>query len=245
MKKNKNKKKIIVTIIILILLIAIGFFGFTKFSSKEENIENTNFWDYDNTNKIKICKKNSTEECQRPIYDIYNLIKIKYDNKVLNKELDRVNKETMELFEETKKSDISDSTCDSVRNKYNYRLSNEIRYANFENDSVISIAVHKVQADLCTEEVKTLSYEVFNYDKEEKRLLTQEEIKEIEQVKDEEIANTIKDATERLSKDEKKEYEIQTDYSKVLLFYSEGGGLVLAFEIPGTNFYLDNELERI
>ena len=245
MKKNKNNKKIIISVVVLILLIILGIFGFNKFSSKEQEVENKNFWDYDNTNKLKICKKNSFEDCQGPVYDYYDLIKIKYDYKVLNKELERVNKETLRLFEEAKKSDINDSTCDKVRNKYNYRLYNEVRFAPFENDFIISIAVHRKQTDLCTGEHKSLSYEAFTYDIKEKRLLTQEEIREIEQVTDEEIANTIKVATERLSKDENKEYELQNNYNDVILFYSEGGNLIIAFKIPGEDIYLDSGLERI
>ena len=242
MKKNKNSRKVIVSIIVIVLLIILGIFGFTKMNSSNDDVVNTNFWDYDNTNQLKICKKEN--DCQRPVYDIYDLIEVKYDYKELNKELDRVNKETMKLYEEAKASDVKDSTCDSVRSKYNYRLSNRVHFDNYENSYVISIAVHRMQTDLCTNETRTLSFEAFTYDKESKKLLTQEEIKESEQITDEEIAKSIKEATERLSSDENKEYELQDNYEDVIVYYGYDGEMKIAFEVPEADIYLDTVLER-
>ena len=241
MKKNKNVKKIILSIIVLILLVILGIFGYTKFSSSD-NVENTNFWDYDNTNRLKVCKKKEVD-CHRAIYDVYDLIKLDYDYKPLNKELDKVNKETMRLYKEAKESDMSDVTCDGVRNLYNYRISNTLHFDNYENDSVVSIAVHRMQMDLCTGEDRSLSYEAFVYDKETKKLLTQQEIRELEDITDEEIANAIKTATDQYAEDEKKNYELQTNYNDVIIYYGIDNEILIAFKVPGEETYLSSILD--
>ena len=243
MKQKNNKKIIIIIVIIVILLIVLAIFSFFKYNSKNKEVKNTNFYDYDNTNKIKICKTKEID-CKRPMYDTYDLIKIEYDYKVLNKELERINKETLKLYEESKKSDINDSTCDNVRNKYNYRLSNRIHFENYENNNIISISIHRIQTDLCTDETHSLSYEALTYHKESKKLLTQEEIREVEQISDEDIALTIKNATEYISKEDNKEYEIQTNYDDVIIYYGKEYNMMIAFKLPGEELYIDSILER-
>ena len=101
-----------------------------------------------------------------------------------------------------------------------------------------------MQTDLCTDETYSLSYEALTYSKKAKKLLTQEEIKEAEQITDEDLALTIKNATETLSKEENKEYELQNNYNDVIIYYGQDYNMMVAFKLPGEELYIDSILEK-
>jgi len=236
MKKNKNQtnnKKIIILIIIAVIIILLAIFGIYKLLSNGE-VKNTNFWDYDHSNQIKICKQDEMN-CHRTKYDVYNLIELKYDYQELNDALDKVNKETMRLYEESLASDINDSACDKVRSKYNYRLSNFTHYENYENDSVISIAIQRMQTDLCTTDVKSSTFETIVYDKKNHKMLTQDEFVQSVNVTRDEILSGIKEANAFIEKDENIKVPEDETYDDAVVFYGSNGDILVAYTFEGVD----------
>lgn len=230
---NKKNKIIIIGIIVLliIVLISVILLKVVKINDKEED---NYFYSFDQKYTIKICK---SDDCKVPNEIKYDLLELKNDIPELNSSIKKINNDTIKYYNETKKSKLDGEECSSVKNIYKYRNITTTYFSNYESDKYIVIAVNRIHRDLCSKENTNDSPEVYIYDKINKKIISEKEFKENENITDDLINTAINYYNE--------EYKLNcTINEKSKIYYSNEGNLIISVYDENTKSYHDIELFR-
>lgn len=244
-KKKKNKSNHIIEIIIFSLLfvvIAIVILLLWKDTNlktmtEEDVIQNLlkdevdeNGFNYTEKKKIDICK---TKECElKPL--IYSKVSHSSNQKELDKVLEQINKKEEEYYEKTLANSMKKEDCSNEKfQKYNYREYISSGTMNYENKKYISIMYYASKVNVCDDTYEEYPYIIGVYDKEKKRLTTDEELlREYNISKDSIYKKALKDM--RLEYSGVTEYPIpEKDSLNYRIYFDSEGNLT-------ANYYLNN-----
>lgn len=224
-----------IVVILGIAMIGCGILTY-NFSDliNEESKEKISLKEY---KKVSMCQ--NTEDCE--LADVeFKLIESNTKIKEVSDKIAEVNNKTKDDYEMVTSS-ITDKLegCAQVKDIYKYSSYITTNYELYENNKVISIAVNKTTQNLCTNSEETTPYDIFIYDKKNKKELTQQDIlKEIDYTEDmikEVVAEVIQsknDAGDNTITLENVFTENELVYN---LFYSDDGNLTLAYQVRKPN----------
>jgi hypothetical protein len=233
----KKIKKLIFPIIILIVAVILIVLGILFFTNKDsEEVADNLFYSYPESERktVKNCKKS---DCEIPQEDTYLQLKLNTSYKLLDEKIDSINKDTLEYYNTVSKSNTNGSNCSNVKKIYYHEKRVTTDYFNYENEYYVSIAVQRTEYNLCSNDVTRSQVEWYMYDKENDKLLTQEELIEIEDITQEEINKAITSAIDIINKEEDTEVSLQNDYSDIVLFYDYDGAILVSFYVPEMKLY--------
>jgi hypothetical protein len=233
----KKRKKLIISVIILIIAVCLIILGILFFTDKSsEEVADNLFYSYPESERktVKNCK---TSDCEIPEEDTYLQLKLNTSYKLLDEKIDSINKDTLKYYKMANESDTNGSNCSSVKKLYYHEKRFTTDYFNYENEYYVSIAVQRTEYNLCSNDVTRSQVEWYMYDKENDKLLAQEELIEIENITQEEINKAITSAIDIINNEEDTEVSFQNDYSDIVLFYDYNGEILVSFYVPEMKLY--------
>ena len=230
--KKKNKIIIVGIIILLIaVLVSIILLKVVKLNAKNDD---GYFFSFDQKYTIKICKSNDCKVSNEIKYDI---LELKNDIPELKSTIKKINDETITYYNETKNSKLDSEECANVKDIYKYRNITKTFFSNYESDKYIVISVNRIHQDLCLEKSINYSQDVYIYDKINKKIISEKEFKERENITDD-LINT---AIQYYNEDHNTKCIINEN-SKI--YYSNEGNLIISAYDEITKSYSDIELFR-
>lgn len=235
-----NNAKKIITILIIIIgisLIGIGIY-LGKNKIKPTTTQNKLTYKLIPLSEIKICKEETNCSIEQNGY-----YKLEYNTniKAIDDIVEKINEETNKYLENTKKSNTQKDTCLDTTNSYNYRTMTFTDYHIYSSKKLINITVHRKTNDLCTNKTEKSMVKTYYYDRTTNKLLSQQEVKEKEQIKLQEVEEKIKEDIEYKSNIAALPVEDQKDYQE-LFFYNEAGELNVYYKY--NDIYFNLELQK-
>lgn len=180
--------------------------------------------------EISICKDKNNCRIQQDNY--YKLI-YNTDIEILNNIIKKINSDTNKYLEETKKEKANASSCQNVKDLYNYNKMIYTNYYIYQNKDLISITVKRTKEDLCTNFQKEEGSDVYIYSIASKKVLTQKEFRELLRIDDSKIQEAIEQdikVQENLSMLPPTEQQEKTEDYQEKLFYNNDGNLLLTYK---------------
>lgn len=226
---KKNNKIIIVLIILLLVLLLSGIVVYNVFHKEEDT-----FFQYDQKYTIENCK---TDDCKMPREIKYDLLELKTEIPELDSAIETINQKTIDYYNQTKNSNLNSEVCVQVKDLYNYRFITLSFFSNYETDKYMTIAVSRQHKDMCTGEKTTDPTEVYIYDKNRKKIITDDEFRTQEKITEEIILKSI----QHYNEDNGKNCIIKND-SK--LYYSVDGELIISAYDDTSKSYYDVEIVK-
>lgn len=226
------KNKLIIVLIIVIMII-ITIFYFVK-----SNIYNNFFVDYD----LEINNCVNDNNCDINTSNTYNMISTKYKNKKIVSLINKINSETKNKYSKELKSKTSKYTeCSSVVNKYKYRYTSSLDYNIYENKKYISISIIRYNSDVCLNKQNIEQPTVYLYSKNDNKLLTQNEFKKKEKIKDEDVNDVIKRNVTYTNDIDGEQFIYENTIDKVhdrkIYYQSDGAMSVFYFQKENQTYY--------
>lgn len=184
--KMKSKKKLIIFVVIILL---VSVFGITIFVIKNNpkkpkepdkevktilsDSEDQYGFSYVNKKRLDVCKDKDNCNVVEPL-----VLTLKSESKIeeVQSIVKQINQKTEEYEKIFENSTTEEPTCQSVQNIYKHSLMPETKYEMYQNENILSMTVFRYQTNLCTREYANIPIEVYVYDKNNNKILTQEEI---------------------------------------------------------------------
>lgn len=235
MKSKDNKKKIVfaiaISILIVIAIVVALLFNLNKKST------DTSFFDYPETERKSIENCKSEENCDIWNIDYYDKLVLEKKYDVLEEKIDKINKDTEEYYNMVKKSDVNSSKCSNVKDMYNYSKRVVSNYANYENKKYLSVSVGRILYDLCEGTMEPKQIEVYIYDKNDKKIISQDEFKTKEKISDDDIYAAIKKTIKIIKNDIPEGIKLEDKYDDTVLFLDNEGNISVSFYVKVANAY--------
>ena len=160
--------------------------------SKKEEIDN---FLVKRENILNVCKE---EPCN--IYGgQYYHINYSGGIKVVETIVNNINTETRQFYEMANSSNMEDESCAPFRDLYNHSLTTFTEYFYYEDESFVSLATLRKVRNICTNKVES-EQKAYIYDKNEKKVITQEEFIAKLNITQEEIDNAIQHSLDIINK---------------------------------------------
>ena len=144
-------------------------------------------------NSYKLTDGKSIEVCINPDgclnmgTDTYANITYNIDNEDIQDTLEKVNKETEELYQKAINSDMSDPECQAYTSWYEHRYRSNMLYYSYTGDDFVSFFIQRMNQDLCVEGSEEYEYEFYYYDINKNKFLTEQEVMEKVNISDEDV----------------------------------------------------------
>lgn len=238
----KKRLLIILAIIASFALIATGvILSFPK-TQKEKPTQDD--YSIKTINSVKVC---TNPECEPPMEDYYANMIHKYDSKVLQDAIKKINKTTDDYYKEVIATDMSDANCESLRANNQYSLRILSRYNSYTTDKVITLSVQRTKINICTYEATHMLSETYVYDIENDKLLTVAETKKLLGITEEQIYNAIRASNTKLAKMENVEIETPGKFpdDQIAIFYGTDGYLYVEYFVQELNSYNQAEIGQV
>lgn len=193
--EKREKKTLIILVVLGIVSLIVGLIS--------SNVKYGQKIDYEVRN-LENCKNDF--ECDIP-YMEYRTINIKINNKSINKLVTKINKKTDELYEKSKNSNLKALVCESMKDKFKYRMIYQNIFDTYENSEIISIAIARNTIDVCNEKNNSENVEVYYYDKIKTKFLSQKDIFKRLSIKNIDIEKKIAKNVFKVNQEQKKDYK--------------------------------------
>lgn len=235
---TKKRKIIILTFIIIIIGILLLLLGILMLNSNKQttttNYEETKY-DLESIGAVNMC---DTDSCLvAATLTFYNII-YETDNEELKKAVDNINAETLQYYNSVLNSDVSDSSCAVYQADLNHSLRVMTDYYVYTKGRYDSIAVNRVVSNICTREETYSQVEAYIYDKEDKKIITQQEFKRALEITDEKIKAAVSKNIEASNQFANTDMTIDdVDLSDIVLFYNNEGNLYVSYKVTKDNSY--------
>lgn len=225
---KKTKKIIVLSItVVIIILIAIIIYNVVFIPTSTKKTEPKEMNVSIDIKNLKMCQEGV--ECG--IADIeYRKIELSNAPKKLQKIIDQINNEINESYEKSAQSTVTGAECQSVASLYQHSILSQSVVTTYEGKEVISIAVMNTEGNLCTNVSTEKELEVYYYDVQKDKLLSEEELKEKYSITDADIKTAIQESITTLnglegtnySTDNIEEYKIyiQND-GEIFIYYKQ------------------------
>ena len=244
MKKRKILKIILILLIVITLALLI-FIGYQKyFQPSKPNVISTN-----NTDSTKIekkglfetqsitynhCKKENDDNCRYADNTLRHLeLTTKYNT--LNETISKINNLIDEKINEIKQSNLDSNECSSTRDTYNYRNIYMMSEPLYESKKIIGISYEMYGVDICTNQIIEDTFDSYIYDIKSDKILTQNEILDLYNIKTTDINKTISDNLEDWNKELNTSYTLNDVDNDYKLYLSSEGNLSIYYKIKSIN----------
>lgn len=237
----KKTKKIIVTVVFILAItfLASGVYLLvSKPDNKKITKDNNKFYSMPEEKRLSI-KNCKTSICHTTETDYYDTLVVNDEYKALNEKVKKINKETKALYKMANESTTNTAQCASVKDMYYHEYRVNSVYFNYENDKYASVAVQRNIINLCANTYERKQLEWYLYDKGNKKLLTQEQFKEKEEITESAITLVINNTIQQINKDESTNIQPKVQYTDTVVFYDYQGNILVSFYIEELNTYTD------
>ena len=214
----KNNKILIISLVVIIIgIIAAIVFAF---------LPNNNF-DYKEIKEVRTCRGKGCIK-DDPAYIF--ILKENTGIKELNDKIKEFNANTTRYLNKVQSSSTeNDSSCSQeVKDKYYNSLFLENHVYRASDEKYKCIVVSNTIENVCTDEMEVMNPDVFIYSVASKKLLSQKEFKELEEITDEKIEEAIQKSLDYLGKYNDIDYDAK-DATKKTLYYEDGHVKVLYY----------------
>lgn len=230
-KGDTMKKKItsIVLFCIGLLMIGGGIF-YIVYNINQKNPLPKNSYKLTDGKSIEVCI--NPDGCLNMGTDTYANITYNIDNKDIQDTLEKVNKETEELYQKAINSDMSDPECQAYTSWYEHRYRSNMLYYSYTGDDFVSFFIQRMNQDLCVEGSEEYEYEFYYYDINKNKFLTEQEVMEKVNISDEDVKDAIRESVKGLSEITGVDYDINNIISDYHLYYDSDGNLIASYYAP-------------
>ena len=244
MKKRKILKIILILLIVITLALLI-FIGYQKyFQSSKPNVISTNNTDSTKVEKKGLfetqsitynhCKKENDNNCRYVDNTLRHLeLTTKYDK--LNENISKINNLVDEKINEIKQSNLNSNECSNARDIYNYRNIYMMSEPLYESNEIIGVAYEMYGVDICTNQTIEDTFDSYIYDIKSDKILTQNEILDLYNIKTTDINKTISDNLEDWNKELNTSYTLNDVDNDYKLYLSSEGNLSIYYKIKSIN----------
>jgi hypothetical protein len=225
---------------VVLLVIAIGcislgvFFTLQEKDTKTESIGVIDY-SYGETQTLDVCV--SSDNCSvlpaeySPL--VYNTSIIDIQNMV-----NEVNADMKKYYEEAASSTLDDASCASVRNIYKHSLLPHFDITIYESKELTNITASYLISNLCLDSVEYLPLKSFAYDKEEKKVLNQEEFKKKYDITDQEIELAIQEDINSNNSINQTQYTLDDTRSRdYVVYFDRDGNLNVSYYLDPMQMY--------
>lgn len=156
----------------------------------------------------------------------FRMITLNFDNEVVQKEIQKINDNTLKFYKRQKKSNLDGGLCtEEARKTYYHSLEIYSITDKIVNDDYIACSVIRLVRDVCSGKAEKNEPDVMIYDYKKKKLLSQEEFKAQENITDEMIYQAIQATIDYLNKGSNgMQYEFKdVDMDSLKLYYGRDG----------------------
>lgn len=202
--------------------------------NNEETHKEIKMGDSEYLNSIKTCK---TKDC---IYnENINYYYLSYDTGVseIDEIIEKINAETKNKYDKTKSSNFDSEFCKDKVDTLNISHMYNSNYIVYSNNDFITIGVIHESHDLCKNEYESLQATAYIYDRNDKKIITQEEFKKKLGIHEEQIYEAIEFSVNDMNKINNK-YKLKDNYDDVILFYASNGDLFASYQIDENSPYI-------
>ena len=230
-KGDTMKKKItsIVLFCIGLLMIGGGIF-YIVYNINQKNPLPKNSYKLTDGKSIEVCI--NPDGCLNMGTDTYANITYNIENKDIQDTLEKVNKETEELYQKAINSDMSDPECQAYTSWYEHRYRSNMLYYSYTGDDFVSFFIQRMNQDLCVEGSEEYEYEFYYYDINKNKFLTEQEVMEKVNISDEDVKDAIRESVKGLSEITGVDYDINNIISDYHLYYDSDGNLIASYYAP-------------
>ncbi len=235
---SKKNKIIIISLVFLVILAGILIFIFSRNNTSKQ------FFDYPETERKSIENCKVEEECDIWNIDYYDKLVLdkKYD--VLEEKISKINNDTEKYYEMVKKSDTKSDNCSKVKDMYNHSKRVVSNYTNYENSKYVSVSVKRIIYDLCEENLEAKQEETYIYDKNSKKIISQDEFKKKEKITDDEVYEAIKKTVKIIKDDVPEGIKLEEKYDDLVLLYGTDGDIYVSFYVKEANAYYTGTVRK-
>lgn len=229
----KREQLFMLAIIVIAVILGIGivYVIFYQMSPKEAEIS----LQYEQE-ELKICK---AENCPAGNEDTYGKILLKSDIDELNEIVDNINDQTEEYYQKAKNSTFDDAQCAHLKDMYQHSDRTTMDTYLYNGDQYIGISVLWTTWNMCTNPTKTDTFETYTYDLKNKRMMTQDLLKEEMKVTDENISYMIENDLEQFNQMNGTAYTLEDVYEdgtlSYTLFFRYDGDLLAMYHLKPAN----------
>ena len=235
----KRKIIIIITLILGIVLIRFGIKSFlgkngnTNYSNEIMRMDFASKIDFTNdSKKIVICKNKNN--CTHALNEEkYNTVKYDYNSKRFQKSVvNKYNNYVLDLYNETIKSTAYPGNCKKgdMYNYYTVKLAEERFH---ENSRFISFTILPIEVDYCKLTKKSLKPKVFNYSKENDKLLSTSEFMSLLGLNEKKVYDVLTKYVDNYNEDHSTNYTfdelVDSSEKNRDLFFNNNGELDISF----------------
>ncbi|GEM_PF-6346405 len=164
---------------------------------------------------------------------VYNTSIIDIQNMV-----NEINADMKKYYEEVANSTLDDTSCDAVRNVYQHSLLPHFDITIYESKELTNIIASYLISNLCLDSVEYLSLKSFAYDKEEKKVLNQDEFKKKYDVSDSEIEQAIQERLDSNNSINQTQYTLDDTRSRdYVVYFDRYGNLNVSYYLDSMQMY--------
>lgn len=230
--KGDTMKKKITSIVLFcmgLLMIGGGIF-YIVYNTNQKNPLPKNSYKLTDGKSIEVCI--NPDGCLNMGTDTYANITYNIDNEDIQDTLEKVNKETEELYQKAINSDMSDPECQAYTSWYEHRYRSNMLYYSYTGDDFVSFFIQRMNQDLCVEGSEEYEYEFYYYDINKNKFLTEQEVMEKVNISDEDVKDAIRESVKGLSEITGVDYDINNIISDYHLYYDSDGNLIASYYAP-------------
>lgn len=232
------KIKIFASVLLVFAIGSISLGIFFTLKGEKPNKESTEIIDYSygETQTLDFCI--SSENCSvlpmeySPL--VYNTSIIDIQNMV-----NEVNADMKKYYEEAVASTLNDASCTAVHDVYKHSLRPHFDITIFESKKLTNITASYLISNLCLDSVEYLPLKSFAYDKEEKKVLSQEEFKKKYNVSNQEIELAIQENINLINSRSQTNYSFSDTSSRnYVVYFDQDGNLAVSYYLePEQKYY--------
>lgn len=227
--KNVDKKKLIICVVIVLsaLLVLTGVIIFAHTTRKKS-------FRIKEIKKVEMCKK--AEGCLVDNPQYFHWLDFDSNIKEVNDAIDKINANTQKYYDQVEKSNVDKKECENVKDIYNHSVNVFSFIKRNSDEKYISACVLRDVKNLCTNEVTKVTPEIFIYDVKAKRMLTEKEFIDKENITQKQINDAIQGALDFYGDDIEAGASYK-DAEDIHVFYGDVGKFSVAFYHPAIGEY--------
>ncbi len=224
-----KNKKIIYALLILLIILIISLVFIVVMPNKKENQKQIDPFSLENIEKIQMCTNDNCPNIKENIY-----ADISYDSDIasLQERIKKINQDTKNYYNQSKKSNMNDASCENVKNQYTHSIMTDTEYITYTGKKYISISVKRITGNICTDEIKHLPIETYIFNIDTKKEITSQQLKKELGITDEQIISSISTNIEELNKNNNTNFtinEVIENNNDYTLYYNTLGKLCVEY----------------
>lgn len=236
-----NKQKTLKIMLILLIGVTLILLFFVEYQKHYNSSNNTTTTKKEKNELFKIqnitynhCKKENDDNCKY-VNNTLKHLKLTTEYDKLNDVIFQTNHYVDKKIKEIKDSNLNSNECSYVRETYNYRNIYMMSEFLYKSKEIISISYEIYGIDICTNQNIEDTFNSYIYDIKNNKILTQNEIENLYNIKDSTINETITNNLEYWNKELNTNYTLNDINNDYKLYLSSDGELSIFYKIKLLN----------